>query len=194
MNKYFFLSISFLIFSILNIACSNENINDVLKITKYGTEIIELTKNKSVNSSNSSMVTAKVIKISDGDTMEVLWNKTPIKIRLEHIDCPEKRGGQAFGNTAKQVLSDLCFNKEVKFNIHSKSDRYGREIAVIHTLDGLNINKEMVRLGMAWHFKKYSNDKSYDKLEKEARAKKIGLWKDPNPVPPWEWRSSKKSK
>jgi len=53
------------------------------------------------------------------------------------------------------------------------------------------INQEMVKRGMAWHFKKYSSDPLYAQLEIRARANKIGLWKLPHPVPPWEWRKSK---
>ncbi|SHJ81533.1 nuclease homologue [Arenibacter nanhaiticus] len=67
-------------------------------------------------------------------------------------------------------------------------DRNGRLIGEIFDADGININKEMVRLGMAWHFKKYSDDMSYDKLEIEARDSKIGLWKDKEPVAPWDFR------
>lgn len=192
MNNPFFLSIIFLTSSFYTTACSNESLNETIKIARITTEIIEDVKNTSEIPSKNTMVSAKVIKILDGDTMEVLLNKTPIKIRLEHIDCPEKRGSQPFGNTAKQALSDLCFNKEINFDFNSKSDKYGRKIAVIYLKNGLNINKEMIKLGMAWHFKKYSKDQTYAQLEKEARSKKIGLWKDPNPTPPWEWRKSKK--
>ncbi len=131
---------------------------------------------------------AKVVRIIDGDTVEVLHEKTVIKIRLEHIDSPEIRSRQPFGNRAKQAVSGLCFNQNIIVGWKGQKDRYGRYIAVLWNEKGENVNKEMVRLGMAWHYKKYSKDKSYDLLEKEARKNKIGLWADPNPVPPWEWR------
>ncbi len=130
---------------------------------------------------------AKVIRIIDGDTLEVLYGELPVKLRLEHIDCPEKRGKQPFGNAAKQALSDLCFGQTVKIEWSSK-DRNGRYISVVFNENGLNINKEMVRIGMAWHFKRYSKDSSYAELENEARKNKVGLWKDPNPIAPWDWR------
>ena len=131
---------------------------------------------------------AKIIRILDGDTAEILYGQLPIKLRLEHIDCPEKRGKQPFGNRAKIALSDLCFGQMVSVSSDGKFDRNGRLIGVIFNKDSLNVNKEMVRLGMAWHFKKYSDDMSYDHLEREARAAKVGLWSDPNPIAPWDYR------
>lgn len=131
---------------------------------------------------------AKVIRIVDGDTLEVLYEQLPIMIRLEHIDCPEKRGKQPYGKEAKQTLSDLCFEQEIVVEWNGDKDRNGRYICILYTLDGLNINQEMIRKGMAWHFKKYSSDEIYSQLENEARQGKVGLWKDPNPIAPWEWR------
>ena len=137
---------------------------------------------------NSKYLEAKIIRILDGDTVEVLYGELPIKLRLAHIDCPEKRGKQPFGNKAKIALSDLCFGQMVQIDSDKKFDRNGRLIGVIFNADGLNVNKEMVRLGMAWHYKKYSDDMSYDLLEKEARENKVGLWIDPNPIAPWAFR------
>jgi len=133
---------------------------------------------------------AKVIRIMDGDTMEVLYKNTPTKIRLAHIDCPEKRGSQPFGNNAKKTLSDLCFGQQV--TVHGEQyDRNKRLIAVVFNNKKQNVNQEMVKRGMAWHFKKYSTDVIYAKLEIGARKNKTGLWHDHNPTPPWEWRKSK---
>ncbi len=138
--------------------------------------------------SKNKILSARVIRILDGDTVEILYNQLPIKLRLEHIDTPEKRGKQPFGKRAKIVLSDLCFNQMVKIHSEGDFDRNGRLIGVIFNNKGLNLNKEMVRLGMAWHYKKYSSDISYDVLENEARKAKKGLWSDPNPIPPWDFR------
>lgn len=134
--------------------------------------------------------TAKVIRIIDGDTMEILYKSTPIKIRLAHIDCPEKRSKQPFGNNAKKALSDLCFGQQVILNSQN-SDRYGRLIAVITNSKKQIVNQEMVKQGMAWHFIRYSSDATYAKLEQEARKNKVGLWQERNPTPPWEWRKPK---
>ena len=133
---------------------------------------------------------AKVIRIIDGDTMEILYQNTPIKIRLAHIDCPEKRSKQPFGTQAKKALSDLCFGQQVTLNSQN-SDRYRRLIAIVTNSKKQIVNQEMVKLGMAWHFTKYSSDKTYAKLEQEARKKRNGLWKENNPTPPWSWRKPK---
>ncbi len=147
--------------------------------------------NKGINYSNL-VFTARVIRILDGDTMEVLYQDQPIKIRLAHIDCPEKRGHQPFGNKAKQALSDLCFGQMVMVQ-GQKYDRYKRLIAVVINDKKQVLNQEMVKLGMAWHFKKYSSDSLYAQLENTARENKVGLWKDSTAVAPWEWRGTKHS-
>lgn len=136
---------------------------------------------------------AKVIRILDGDTMEILYQNTPIKIRLAHIDCPEKRGSQPFGNQAKKALSDLCFGQNV--TVYGENyDRNKRLIAVVVNTKKQVINQEMIKQGMAWHFKRYSKDAPYAQLELIARKKKVGLWRDPNATAPWEWRNMPKIK
>jgi len=145
--------------------------------------------NKGINYSQL-VFTARVIRILDGDTMEVLYQDQPIKIRLAHIDCPEKRGHQPFGTKAKQALSDLCFGQMVTVQ-GQKYDRYKRLIAVVINDKKQVLNQEMVKLGMAWHFKKYSSDSLYAQLENTARENKVGLWKDSTAVAPWEWRGTK---
>ena len=131
---------------------------------------------------------ARVIRIVDGDTLEVMYGELPVMIRLAHIDCPEIRSSQPFGKKAKQTLSDLCFGQNVEIEFSGDKDRNGRFICVIFNESGLNVNQEMLKLGMAWHYKKYSTDEEYERLEQEARENKIGLWADPDPTPPWQWR------
>ncbi|UJH90588.1 thermonuclease family protein [Antarcticibacterium sp. 1MA-6-2] len=131
---------------------------------------------------------AKVTGIIDGDTVDILYHELPLRIRMEHIDAPEKRGKQAFGNKAKIVISNLCFGQIVTIITNGEFDMGGRLIAEVINEKGMNVNKEMVKLGYAWHFKKYSNDMSYDALEMEARKLNIGLWQDKNPVAPWDFR------
>jgi endonuclease YncB( thermonuclease family) len=147
-------------------------------------------ESKPLISYNQLVFTAKVIRIVDGDTMEVLYQNQPIKIRLAHIDCPEKRGHQPFGNKAKQALSDLCFGQLVTVQ-GQKYDRYKRLIAVVINQNKQVLNQEMIKLGMAWHFKKYSSDPLYAQLEINARKNKIGLWQDSTAVAPWDWRETK---
>ncbi len=130
-------------------------------------------------------VSAKVVGVKDGDTYVVLIDKTQITIRLEHVDCPEKK--QAYGQVAKQFGSNFCFGKMVKVLWKGTKDRNGRWIAEIYLLDKC-LNKELIKNGLAWHFKKYSKSLEYADLEITARKNKLGLWKDINPIAPWEWR------
>ena len=135
-----------------------------------------------------SSINGKVIAVKDGDTIEILYDGKPLTIRFAHIDCPEIRKGQPFGKAAKQFTSNLCFGQTVTVISEGKYDRYKRLIAVIINENDENVNKELVKAGFAWHFKKYSSDSTYDDLELSARQKKIGLWIDDNPTPPWDWR------
>lgn len=133
-------------------------------------------------------ITGKVIAVKDGDTIDLLFNGKPVTIRFAHVDCPEIKKGQPFGQTAKTFTSDLCFGQTVTVINEGKFDRYKRLIGVIINEKNQNINKELVKAGFAWHFKQYSTDTSYDELELIARQNKIGLWADENPIPPWKWR------
>jgi len=128
---------------------------------------------------------AKVIRIIDGDSIVILTNDNlQIKVRLEGIDCPEK--SQDFGEKARQYTAALCFNKNVRIEKKGQ-DRYGRTLAYIY-VDDLCVNKELLKAGLAWHFKKYNTDPELAKLEKNARSEKKGLWAQPSPTPPWEFR------
>ncbi len=130
----------------------------------------------------------KVVGIKDGDTYVILSNTIQCVIRLAHIDCPEK--SQPFGSAAKKFASDRCFGKEVLVIGDGTRDRNKRIIAEIFIKDTC-INKEIVKAGYAWHFKKYSKSDEYNLLELNARSSKIGLWSDDNPIAPWDWRKSK---
>jgi micrococcal nuclease len=129
----------------------------------------------------------KVVGVSDGDTLTVLRaDRTPVKVRLYGIDAPET--GQDFGSRAKHAGSDLAFGKVVTVR-PVDTDRYGRTVAEVILPDGRSLNREMVRQGMAWWFRKYAPaDRDLSALEAEARAAHRGLWGQPNPTPPWDWR------
>ena len=134
----------------------------------------------------------KVIGIKDGDTFVLLIDGKEQPVRFAHIDCPEKK--QPFGNKAKQFVSDLCFGTYVTLVVNDKNkfDRNKRLIAEVILEDSRNLNKELVKNGLAWHFKKYSDSEEYAQLEIEARTNRIGLWSEPNPIAPWDWRKPKK--
>jgi endonuclease YncB( thermonuclease family) len=134
-------------------------------------------------------ITGKIVGVSDGDTVTLLTDENEqIKIRLAAIDCPEKK--QDFGNKAKQFTSDFCFGKKVKV-LTTGTDRNRRVIGFVY-VKGRCLNKELLKAGLAWHYKKYNNDDEYAYLENEARANKIGLWSMKNPVAPWLFRKSMK--
>jgi endonuclease YncB( thermonuclease family) len=135
--------------------------------------------------------TGKVVGITDGDTIKVLRGNEQVKIRLEGIDCPESH--QAFGTKAKEATSELVFGKTVTVRDSGK-DRYGRTVAEIILPDGKILNRELVRVGFAWWYKRYSKDESLGRLEAKARDSKVGLWADPNPIPPWDWRQNERTK
>jgi endonuclease YncB( thermonuclease family) len=130
---------------------------------------------------------ARVIGIADGDTITVLTaDKTQHRIRLWGIDAPET--GQDFGSRAKQAASVLAFGKTVTVRPVDR-DRYGRTVAEVILPDGRSLNREMVRQGFAWWFRRYApRDGELARLEAQAKAARVGLWGQPNPVPPWEWR------
>ncbi len=133
----------------------------------------------------------KVIGIKDGDTFIVLIEGKEQVIRLAHIDCPEKN--QPFGKRAKQFASDLCFGKLVHLKHKNKYDRNKRLIAEVILSSGENVNRELVHNGLAWHFKKYSDNQEYAELEINARNNKLGLWIDPHPMAPWDNRKLHRS-
>lgn len=143
----------------------------------------------------SQPLSGRVVAIADGDTLTILDDeKTQHKIRLAGIDAPEK--GQPFSQKAKENLSRLVFGQVVTIE-GEKRDRYGRRVAkvLLHEVDA---GLELVKLGLAWHFKRYqreqnqSDRKSYAEAEEKARAERLGLWADPNPVDPSEWRARKR--
>ena len=84
----------------------------------------------------------------------------------------------------------MVFGKIVEIMPVDK-DRYGRTVAWVF-VDGVSLNKELLKAGIAWHYKRYSKDKELSVLEVEARAARIGLWSDPHPFPPWEWRRTRR--
>ena len=112
---------------------------------------------------------------------------TDHKIRFEHIDAPEVNPSQFYGVTARDALRALVLNKSVTVQVSGK-DKYGRNLGVVN-LGQTNINLEMVAKGHAWHYKAYSKVQQYATAETQARQAKIGLWAQPNPIPPWDFRN-----
>jgi micrococcal nuclease len=136
-------------------------------------------------------ITGKVVKVADGDTVTILDNtghsKKEIRVRLLAIDAPESK--QAYGKKSKAYLSQLVFNKTVTVQ-WTKKDRYKRVLGVLF-INGKNINQEMLKSGLAWHYRQYSKDKSLQEMEDKAKANKLGLWQDPKAIAPWDFRRKK---
>ena len=128
----------------------------------------------------------RVVAVSDGDTIQVMHDGRAEPVRLWGIDCPEK--GQPFGARARQFTGDLAFGKDVKVIVRDV-DRYSRTVGEIILPDGRNLNRELVRAGLAWWYRQYARgDRELRRLETEARAARRGLWADAHPLSPWEWR------
>jgi endonuclease YncB( thermonuclease family) len=136
-----------------------------------------------------SSFSAKVVRVTDGDTIVVLLGKTQHKIRLEGIDAPEK--GQAFGTKARQALADKIFGQTVRV-VWRKRDRYHRILGRVY-LGDRDISLEMIRDGMAWRFKRFNKEKALAEAEQQAREARRGLWAAKDPIPPWEWRKLQKT-
>ncbi len=131
-----------------------------------------------------------VVGVHDGDTVTLLMEgNQQVKIRLAQIDAPESN--QAFGQRSKQSLSGMVFNKSIRVEKET-IDKYGRTVGTIF-VDGLDANREQVKRGMAWVYRKYMHDQSLLQVEDEARKAKVGLWSDAEPIPPWEYRHGGKT-
>ena len=129
----------------------------------------------------------RVVGVQDGDTLTCLdENNQQQKVRLAEIDAPEL--GQDFGKVSREALASMVFGKTVEVDDDGK-DRYGRWIGHV-LVNGSDVNREMVATGNAWHYAAYSNDQSLAQLQSQARAQQIGLWAQPNPVAPWQFRST----
>lgn len=131
-----------------------------------------------------------VVAISDGDTLTCLTDdKQQVKVRLAEIDAPERK--QPFGTRSRQSLGELCHEKRAEVVVLD-TDRYSRTVGRV-TCDGVDANAAQVSRGMAWVYDRYVKDRSLYQLQDEARAAGRGLWSDPQPVAPWEWRRSPKT-
>lgn len=136
-------------------------------------------------------LTGRVVGVADGDTITVLdAQRVQHKIRLAGIDAPEKR--QPFGQVSKQHLADLVFGQEVELDC-GRPDRYRREVCVV-LLGGQDVNLAQVQAGLAWWYRQYAREQTaerreaYSAAEREAQEARRGLWQEPSPMPPWEWR------
>lgn len=131
-------------------------------------------------------IEGRVVRVSDGDTISVLdQRKQQYKIRFYGIDAPEL--GQAYGQAARKALARILDGAEVGLVVVDVDD-YERQVATVY-VDKRNVNTEMVAMGYAWWYRYHArNRQDLRQAEEQARAARSGLWADPDPEPPWEWR------
>ncbi|MCE9630843.1 MAG: thermonuclease family protein [Planctomycetia bacterium] len=131
----------------------------------------------------------RVVGVSDGDTVTCLdENNQQQKVRLAEIDAPEI--GQDYGKNSREALAGMVFGKTVEV-VDDGRDRYGRWIGHL-SVDGMDVNRQMVATGNAWHYAAYSTDQNLAALQAQAQSQRIGLWSQPNPTSPWDYRASGK--
>jgi len=137
----------------------------------------------------------RVVRVSDGDTLTFdTHDGSRLKVRLASIDAPETahgaaRKGQPFGEESTQALQRMAQGKAAELECF-EVDRYQRHVCRV-IVNGVDVNAEQVRLGMAMVYRanrRYVRDSSLYKIEEEAQAAKRGLWRSANPIPPWDWR------
>ena len=133
-----------------------------------------------------AQLNGKVVSIADGDTFTLLTaDKRQVRVRLHGIDCPEKT--QPWGNKAKEFTSEAIFGKTV--SVQEKDiDRYGRTIGMVTMPNGEILNEALLKAGLAWHYTYYDINPEWAVLEQIARKQKLGLWKDSEPIAPWQYR------
>ena len=129
---------------------------------------------------------ARVTYVPDGDSLVVTRGGEEIRVRLFGIDAPEK--GQVMASASRSLTERLCLHHDVELVEHGK-DKYDRLLAEVY-VDGVHVNRELLRAGLAWCF----DDRNVEllRLEQEARAKRIAIWSEPNPIRPSDWRRSQR--
>jgi endonuclease YncB( thermonuclease family) len=147
----------------------------------------------------------EVVKVADGDTVTIVDDSgKKHRIRLAGIDAPEK--DQPYGDVSTQGLVELVSDKTVTIE-YEKRDRYKRIVGrvlvdppgkvfcmALDCVKKIDVGLEQIKAGLAWHYKYYQKEQSeedrelYSEAEQEASLKQIGLWKNKEPMTPWDWR------
>lgn len=126
----------------------------------------------------------KVVAVMDGDTLLVIRDGHPVKVRLAGIDAPEK--AQPFGMASKKSLAEMVKGKQIQAT-SSAVDDYGRLIAKVYVGE-VNVNHEQVRRGMAWEYSRFHSNRELVALQREAQQARRGLWAGEEAVEPSQWR------
>jgi len=141
---------------------------------------------------HAEILQGTVTGIADGDTLHVLdANKREYKVRMQGIDAPEH--SQAFGEASRRTLKQLAHRQKVQVEWR-KRDQYGRLLGKVLLTGNRDANLYQLANGMAWWNRKYAYEQAsadaarYRDAEYVAREKRLGLWSQKNPIPPWRWR------
>ena len=132
------------------------------------------------------ILTGQVVAVHDGDTLTMQSSSFLYNVRLSDVDAPEM--GQVFGKQARQYTEQMVLGSWVRVNV-ALIDRHGRRVGEVIVEDGWVLNEELVHAGLAWYYRVHPvrNDR-LQKLEQYAFSKKLGLWVEKDPLPPWEFR------
>lgn len=141
-----------------------------------------------VAADGAATLAGKVVRVIDGDTVDVQLTSGLIRVRLQGIDAPDK--DQAGGAAASTWLASQLQSRQVELEPVSQ-DQYDRMVAVVRRR-GVDINRELVRRGLAWAYRHYlrREDRALCSVEERARRSHVGLWANANPHAPWEYRST----
>ena len=174
-----------------NTACVEQSVRDHTHTFPGSDAAPPQTTKATKQDSTTEPFTATVSRILDGDTIEIqAADNSILKIRLQGIDAPES--SQPFGDTAREQLTLFILHKTITIEPNAK-DKYGRLIGKV-TLNNDDICLKMIKAGQAWWFERYADTQSpndrltYSQAEDQSRQQQLGLWSDPNPVPPWTYR------
>lgn len=133
------------------------------------------------------VLSGTVVYVPDGDGLTVHTTVECVTVRLWGIDAPEIM--QRYGEASCAYLYGLCNGQEVRLIVRGR-DRYKRTIGDVYLADGSRLAEVMIRAGCAWWYREYApHESKLKELEKVARAEHVGLWRERNPTPPWEFRN-----
>lgn len=124
--------------------------------------------------------------VYDGDTVQLKNAEEKFKLRLTDIDAPERN--QPYGLKARRALMKLCQGAHIEVKVEiTGTDKYARQLGKLNC-NGTDASYHLVKNGLGWHQGKFSRDPVLKQAAEQARSQQLGLWQDPDPMPPWLWR------
>lgn len=133
----------------------------------------------------------ETVRVLDGDSLIVAdRDGRRLEVRIHGIDAPERR--QPYSNPSRRNLDRMLRGKQITM-IPRDRDRYERVVARL-VVDQQDVGLEQIRDGLAWHYRRYQDEQppdersAYSQAERRARQSRTGLWRDAEPIAPWEYR------